>query len=532
VSDRQALLAQASAAAAAGRAGEAIDLLEALLEREPDFAEAHVMLGSLRHARGELADARDSYLLAACHRPDWWSPHLQLGLLALDEDRLDDAVPALSKAMDLGAPGARAQAALGAACLKMGQVTEAVGWLRKALRSNPDHAPAHSNLGYALFKQLEEYEEGAWHIQRAVELAPGDIAAQCNLMMVLQHQNRAAEALAVADRVLHASPDLTEARVNRALIRLKHGELAQGWDDYEARRALPGEDRGADMPWPDWDGTSLEGRAIFLYGEQGLGDEIMFASCIPDVLARARRCVVECRPKLESLFRRSFPRARVIPTEAWRHDRELLSQPPDVKIPMGSLPRFLRRRPADFPRHTGYLRADAARIAAWDRRLRALPGRRKVGISWRGGLSTTRRSVRSIPLADWRALLAIPGVDFVSLQYADPSGEIEAFAGEPNVTVHHWPEAIEDYDDTAALVSALDLVVSVQTAVVHLAGALGKPVWALIPHVPEWRYGATGETMPWYPSARLLRQQRPGAWEPVLRRARDELWTWSAAPSD
>jgi ADP-heptose:LPS heptosyltransferase len=214
-------------------------------------------------------------------------------------------------------------------------------------------------------------------------------------------------------------------------------------------------------------------------------------------------------------------------TDTWRDDRELSQDPPDVRVPIGSLPRFLRKEGGAFPRHTGYLTADAQRVAAWRDRLDALPGRKKVGLSWRGGLATTRRSVRSIELPQWLGLLKNEGVAFVSLQYGEPGGEIEALVREHGVVVHHWPEAIDDYDETAALVTALDIVVSVQTAIVHLAGALGKPVWALIPHVAEWRYGAAGEGMPWYPSVRLFRQARASDWDGVLARVADDLRAWS-----
>ena len=521
--DAQALLAPASAALAAGRTSAARQALEALIERHPQLAEAHLMLGTLDHQQKRYADARDSYLLAACHRAHWPEPHVQLGLLALEEERNHDAIDALTRALALGATSARSYAVLGAAYLKAGDIEQAVAWLRKALMVEPNHAPAHSNLGYALFMHLEDYEKGAWHIQRALELSPNDHAVLCNLMMALQHDGRSGEALEVANRVLAADPGIVEARVNRALIHLKYGDFASGWADYEARRSLPGEDLGADMPWPDWDGTPLEGRSILVYGEQGMGDEIMFASCIPEVLARARHCTIACRSKLERLFRRSFPDARVIVLDTWREDHELQSRPPDFRAPVGSLPRFLRGSLEAFPRHAGYLRANPERVAAWEERLRALPGRLKVGVSWRGGLATTRRNVRSIPLAQWQALLRVAGVDFVSLQYSDPEHEIERLAREQDIVVHAWPEAIDDYDETAALVDALDLVISVQTAVVHLSGALGKAAWALIPHVPEWRYGAAGDSMPWYPAVRLIRQERAGDWEAVLRQVGGEL---------
>jgi hypothetical protein len=168
------------------------------------------------------------------------------------------------------------------------------------------------------------------------------------------------------------------------------------------------------------------------------------------------------------------------------------------------------------------------RVAYWRDRIASLPGKMKVGISWRGGAKSTRGGLRSVPLHQWLPILQLPNIAFVSLQYTECAQEL-AQLRQLGVQIEHWQDAIDDYAETAALVSALDLVVSVQTAVVHLAGALGTPVWALISAVPEWRYGGHGETMPWYPSARLVRQIHPGEWAPVIRRVQTELSAWARA---
>jgi hypothetical protein len=183
----------------------------------------------------------------------------------------------------------------------------------------------------------------------------------------------------------------------------------------------------------------------------------------------------------------------------------------------------MRNNLEDFPARESYLRADSGHIVHWRRQLDKLPGQLKVGISWRGGAATTRRSLRSIPLRSWIPLLRLPSVDFVNLQYSDCTEELAALRAESNIELHWWDSALDDYDQTAALVSALDLVISVQTAVVHLAGALGKAVWALIPAVPEWRYGVAGPSMPWYPTARLFRQSAQGEWNPLMSSVCDEL---------
>jgi hypothetical protein len=188
----------------------------------------------------------------------------------------------------------------------------------------------------------------------------------------------------------------------------------------------------------------------------------------------------------------------------------------DCEVPVGSLPLYFRRQVADFPRHRGYLQADCARVEYWKQRLASLGAGIKVGISWRGGSLQTRSPLRSIPLEQSLPILRAGGAQFVSLQYDASGNELDRFRTDCGIEVRHWPDAIADYDETAALVSALDLTISVCTAVIHLGGALGQPVWVMAPHSPEWRYGFAGETMPWYPSVRIFRQPAFGEWTPVV----------------
>ncbi len=524
-----ALLAPADAAAKGGRADEAVRLLDALLIDHPRAPDAHFLLASLLHERRSYDDARDSYLLASTFAPEWWSPLLGLGILALDDGRYADAFAPLEKALELGARDARVHNALGAAYLYAERVTDAVSQLRKALELEPNHVQAHSNLGFVLIRDLEQYEEGAEHIVRAKELAPSDPAILCNWIMALHHTNRWEEALALAEDLLAHDPELSEARINRALILLSKGDFVRGWPDYETRKQSPRNKPASDVPAPEWDGSSLQGQSVFVYPEQGLGDEIMFGSCIPELVGVAERCTIECHHKLQKIFARSFPTAEILPKDGWRHLSQGAGRSWNYKVAIGSLPHFFRSRGTEFPDHKGYLRADDARIAHWKEKLSALPGRLKVGISWRGGLASTRRGLRSIPLKQWRALLSLPEIDFVSLQYSDPENEAAALLADSGVRLEYWRDAIDDYDETAALVTALDLVISVQTAVVHLAGALGQEVWALIPAAPEWRYGLSGASMPWYPAVRLLRQAEPGNWDAVLERVTSDLAVLASA---
>jgi hypothetical protein len=256
----------------------------------------------------------------------------------------------------------------------------------------------------------------------------------------------------------------------------------------------------------------------------------MFASVLPELIREADACFVECSPRLAKLFRRSFPGAVAFgndrSTAGWqqRLANWIASQGAvDLQTAVGSLPLYRRRSLADFPRHRGYLKADARRVSYWKTRLAKLGAGLKVGISWRGGRALTGMARRSMGFGPLAPLLGQRGLRFVSLQYGDCTEELARLAEESGIVVAHWQEALEDYDETAALVKALDIVLSVCTAVVHLGGALGQRTWVMAPNVPEWRYGLIGETMPWYPSVRIFRQPAPGDWESVVRRVHDEL---------
>lgn len=465
----------------------------AAIERTPNFVDAHFYLGVTLARQLRHGEATDFFVLAIQDRPDFAEAHFQLGLSELRLERFDDAIESYQTVIEL----------------------------------KPDYADAHANLGLLLYKHLEELDSAEAHLRRALELKPESIEAQTNLAMVLDHRGETDAAVALYDRILRDRPDDNEVRLNRSLIRLARGDYAGGWPGYEARHALQ---LRRDFPFPEWDGSSLNGRAILVHAEQGLGDEIMFASCLGEVIEQAAHCVVECHRKLEKLFRRSFPAATVHGTLQTDADMSWLDRMPRIhcKVGIGSLPLHFRQSRAAFPEHTGYLKPAPERVEYWRTRLAGLGSGPKVGISWRGGARKTRRHVRSIALEQWGPLLTRPGAHFISLQYGDCQGEIDAVRDASSARVHHWAEAIDDYDETAALVTALDLVISVQTAIVHLGGALGKPVWGLVSWRPEWRYQEAGDSVPWYPSVRLIRQPTPDDWQGVIDEVGRRLERWRA----
>ncbi len=466
--------------------------------------------------------------------------------------RFDAAHDALVRAFALDAQCMEAHFALGKLHRRQKALPLAAACFEQVLGRSPGHVEALYELG-SVYQELNRLPEALARLELAHELAPADprIANQLAIVLVAQEQygrgialleeicartssavvrprinlsnallrlGRFARALEVLEEVLEVEPDNVEARWNRSHFLLGMGRYEEGWRDYDYRVLLKSRPVRL-LPFAEWAGEPLQGKRVLIAAEQGLGDELMFASCIPEVLACASEVHIECEHRLARLFARSFPGAKILASDHEAQPPWMNSAPDlDCFVRAGSLPRYLRNSPREFPAHRGYLRADEARVEHWRARLAALGPGMKIGLSWRGGTASTRAGARSIPLEGLAAILEVSGCEFVSLQYGEVDGEIGDLRRMRGRTVHHWKEAIADYDETAALVSALDLVISVQTALIHLTGALGKPAWVLVPAAPEWRYGIAGEGMPWYPSIRLFRQQHAGAWQETLAR--------------
>lgn len=434
---------------------------------------------------------------------------------------LHAALPILQRVVAAMPQRADALTALGNVMQLLGRHEEAEDSYRGATAVDPLADAAWANLGLCL-RHAGKIPQAKDALERALTLAPAQHETRLTLALVQIDAGKLDEGELLLRQLLREAPDLAEAHTALSHVLLLRGAYEEGWREYEWRLRLPSSDARAPLPVPAWDGSAAHGKTVLVTSEQGLGDQVMLMSCMPDILSRAGQCWVECDPRLCGLVERSFPGVVAIPYEprehlAWRRDAR-----PDLQVAFGSLPAMFRRRSEEFPNHAGYLQADPVRVGAWRARLAALGTGPKVGISWRGGAPTTRGALRSLPLSAWQPLLDLPA-HFVSLQYGECTAEMKACSAHRGRRPLHFPEAIPDYDETAALVEALDLVISVQTSVAHLAGALGKETWVLVPLAPEWRYMAETARMPWYPSVRLFRQDRFGYWENVLARVSDEL---------
>jgi tetratricopeptide (TPR) repeat protein len=333
------------------------------------------------------------------------------------------------------------------------------------------------------------------------------------------------EVLPAIEEQLVVRPNHPGLRFSRASILLAREEYQRGWEDYAFRNVAESQ-YARTFQFQTWRGEPLEGKSILVAADQGVGDQVMFSSCIPDLLTlKPARVVVEVVHRIAKTIRRSFPGVEVIGSGQDRDMPWLVGQGHfDYCCLIADLPRYLRKDRASFPRHTGYLVADPDRRAHWRAKLHdsGPPNRPRIGFSWKGGTERTRTTLRTMDALEFLTLQDSIDATWVCLQYGDVQEPL-ARARDAGRPVTYWKEAVDDLDEFAALVSELDLVVTVCNTTVHFAGALGRPVVVLTPKIPEWRYGHSFRTMPWYPSSIVLRQPEAGRWSEVLTEAGHQL---------
>lgn len=511
----------AAALLQAGRAGEALAALRELERRGARDAPTLSSLADLYLRCGEPAAA-----LPHLERLLGWDDRHDLrgryAVALLELERHAPAAEVLRKLVALQPADTDARANLGLALLGLDRADEALGELREALRLAPRHWQALHGLGLAQLKRGELDEAlGALEQARALKPDEPDLLSNLGYAYALARDFERAEPL--LREAVALAPQHRRARRNLGLYHLVRGRFEEGWRHNEGpwdEERLRNDGQRFPQPW--WRGEPLEGRTLLVWAEQGLGDQIMFCNPLPELAAGGARVVLQCEPRLERLFARSFPGVTVVPRGAEGAARIELAAP-ELQAPMGQLPVYLRRSRQAFPHHHGYLHAAPERVAHWRSQLEALGPGPKVGLSWVGGTVKTGKTRRSMALEDWLPLLRQRGLRFVSLQYTDCRAELAWLREAHGIEVAHWQEAIDDYDETAALVMALDAVASVCTAVVHLAGALDRATLVAVPWWPAWPFMLVGEEMPWYPSVRLIRQQAPNEWRAPIERIAREL---------
>jgi tetratricopeptide (TPR) repeat protein len=523
----------------AGELGEAEAIYRALIDRDAEDADALHLLGTLLAQKGDglaalnfidraiaidpscadfhnnkgliLANLGQTDEAVAAHgeavrlRPDFAEAHNNLGNALLRKGALAEAISAYRRTIALRPSYANAHNNLGVALQKQRKPDEAIAAYRMAVKHQPDHSEAHSNLGVAL-RETGRMEEAIEEYRTAIRCDDQCIDAYVNLGAALQDTGRAEEAIALLSHAVDLNPRHDPAHYNLALALLKKGDFERGWPEYEHRAIALWVRRN--FRAPIWDGGELSGKTILLVGEGGFGDNIQFARFVPLVKKRGGRIIVQVPSQLVLLLKRVEGADQVLPKD----------QPPpaiDVCCSLLSLPGIFGTTPQDIPA-APYLTADAAISAHWASKLAGEKGLR-VGLAWAGAPAHRNDKNRSIALSQFAPLRSVTGIRLFSLQ-KDRAGESSAA-----LDLIDWTAELSDFADTAGLIANLDLVISVDTAVAHLAGAMGKKVWLLLPYVADWRWLEDRADTPWYPTLRLFRQESPGDWNPVIAKVGEAL---------
>ena len=492
----------------------------------PDSPHAYTNLGVLLRNLGCPNEALASCDKAILLQPDDAEAHSNRGNVLCDLQRFQEALSSYNRAIALQPDFMAAHSNRGTVLRDLGRLAEALSCCDWVVSQQPDLAEAHNNRGSAQ-RDLGDFASALSSFDRALALKPDLAVGYRNRGAVLTDLGRFEEALANYERAIALQPEFPETYQNQSMCYLAMGDYERGWETYEWRWHSKSASPRHNLPGHPWLGEPpIDRKTILVHEEQGLGDSLQFCRYIPLLAARAT-VVLDVPRALVPLLSGLNGVARVIATgeplprfDAW--------------IPMMSLPLVFGTTLETIPAMGPYLYANRQRSAAWKQRLAALPGR-KVGLVWAGssGIKNSRKFIedkrRSITLQHYVPLAAIPGICLISLQKGDAAAQARTPSG---MTVHDWTEELDDFADTAALIDALDLIISVDTSVVHLTGALGKPVWVLNRYDQCWRWLRGRTDSPWYPTARLFTQASPGDWSGVIRDVAAALAAWQVTGPD
>lgn len=513
-----------------GQPEEGVALMQRAVALKPDYVPALVNLANALRNLGHPAEAVPHYRQALIHRPDGTGPIINLALALKDTGELAEAERLLRDLLTRQPQQVQALDALGHvlaargdqpgaiaahrkatelspdffnAWVNLGQVlkaadrhAEAISVLRRAVALNSASVEARTSLGSALVG-AREVQEGAAILAQVVAEQPDYASAQIDYAQALVALQRKQEAVAVLDRLLERRPWELLARTNRATLDFENGHLERGWADYSHRFRTTMTPEARSFAMPAWQGEPIRGKRLLVWREQGIGDELMFGSLLPDLLAQSIVPVVECSPRLVDLFARSLPGAIVRAPTAAPDDA-------DFHCAMGDLPRWLRPALSGFSQARPWLVPDAAKAADFAQRLAALGPGLRVGFCWRSGLIDSVRAPGYVALPDLLPILCLPGIIPINLQYGDTGAERSVLACDHGVTLHHWDDLDlkQDLDGAAALTTGLDLVITAGTSVGEMAASLGVPTWRFQP-TADWS-GLGTAVRPWFPSMRVF----------------------------
>jgi tetratricopeptide (TPR) repeat protein len=502
----------------AGRGDIAVDLIRRAIVLWPNYAEAHSNLGNILMDNGRLDEAVAAYHKAIALSPRFPKAFYNLGNALVSRGQLDEAIAAYRQAIALRLNHAVAHSNLGNALKDRGQLHEAIASYRLAIAMQPDYPEAHSNLGNALQNNGQLDEAIAAH-RRAVALNPELSGAHSNLGSALKDAGQLEAAIAAYRQAIILKSDFAEAHFNLALSLLLQGDFRSGWAEHEWRWKCKGvQSTFSHFSQPQWDGSDLTNRTILLHVEQGLGDAIQFVRYLPLVAERGAKVIFRCNPELRRLLEGNGGVA------TWLAPGEP-APPFDLHCPLLSLSRAFGTTLESIPARIPYVFADPKLSEFRRTELAAHSPALKAALVWAGSPTHKNDRNRSMKLADLVPLMHLPGVRCFSLQKGEAAAQATTLP--EGIELIDWTSELTDFADTAALIANLDVVISVDTAVAHLAGAMGKPVWLMLPFAADWRWLTNRNDSPWYPTMRLFRQPAWGDWKSVVAEIARALSLWS-----
>lgn len=547
-----------------GQLNESFEALKKSVELQPDLMNAYRELGIVSNALDHYDDAVKYITRTIDYAPNDPMAWISLGNIHEQNSNYVDAEACYQKALDVDAKSVAACVNLCNMLKAQQKVTEALSYYKRFLSKYPDcidiiynlallyqsegflsdaesyyrkaiavdalHTASNNNLGLVLL--LQDKFDDAIHVFKAlIKSNPKNFDARRNLALVYREMNELSLAEEQFNQILKVDKDNVVAWQEISLVLLQSADFSKGWKAYEWRLK---DNAGylSFLPYPVWDGVDATDRSILLIPEQGVGDEIMFASCVNDLVKVAKHVVLVCDDRLVPLFKRSFAGVTIVGQSKENNisinATDFIEKLPeiDAQLSSASLPMVFRNTIEEFKSAAaGYLVADELAVEIWRERFKAVGSKLNVGISWRGGHVTNTQLKRSIGLEHWGEIFKLQNVQFVNLQYGECKSELQNVTDLFGVKVHEWDvsQPLIDMDDFAAKINALDLVISIDNSTVHLAGSLGVDTWLLQPYSPDWRWLPEQTGSYWYSSIKQYRQNNPGKWESVLKRVAADL---------
>ncbi|MBM4146647.1 MAG: tetratricopeptide repeat protein [Nitrospira sp.] len=501
-----------SALKANGRLDEAIMYYQKAIGLKPHSADIYFNLGNTFVMKRQLDEAIVSYREAVKLNPDFSAAYNNLGNVLKEKKQYDAAIANYQMTIEINPDLADAYYNLGNIYQEKGEYDKAAMHYQKTLKVIPSHFDSCMNLG-TVFNKQGKLDEAIKFYQKAIELNANFAGSYYNLGVALQDQGDIDNALQAYKKTIELDPDFAEAHFSISLINLLLGNFKEGWKGYEWRWKLK-EAYQRNFYQPMWDGSDIKGKTILLHAEQGFGDTIQFIRYAPLVAQRGVKVIVECQKELTSLFKNVEGIHQVI-----SHGESLPYF--DVRCPLLSLPAVFDTTTENIPAKIPYIAVEMNFIDKWRKKVEIRDSQMKIGLAWAGRATARKESYRACSLEMFAPFARLSNVIFYSLQKGKAS---EQTVNSPfGMKLIDYTKEIEDFSDTAGLMYHLDIVISVDTAVAHLAGALGKPVWTLIPFAPDWRWSLNRDDCPWYPTMRLFRQTAPGDWSSVIDKIYNEL---------